>query len=103
MNKNVILVLGAGRSSAALIRYLLEHTEQDQYEVWVADLHLPSAELRIAGLENGKAFQLTEHDEAGLISLIKQSSLVISLLPPDQHNHIAQLALKEKKSVLTAS
>jgi hypothetical protein len=42
-----ILILGAGRSSSSLIRYLLDHASQDGYRVSVADLSVDLAKEKL--------------------------------------------------------
>lgn len=49
-----ILVLGAGKSSPSLISYLLEHADQYDWSVTVADLDKATAEARVGGHPGAK-------------------------------------------------
>jgi saccharopine dehydrogenase-like NADP-dependent oxidoreductase len=98
-----ILILGAGRSSASLISYLLEKALVNNWEVLVADASMESAEQRINGHKNGKALKLDISHEAEAEKLILSADLVISLMPPDFHLSVAKLCLAASKTLLTAS
>jgi saccharopine dehydrogenase-like NADP-dependent oxidoreductase len=98
-----ILILGAGRSSASLISYLLEKASVNDWEVLVADASMEAAEQKINGHKSGKALKLDISDEAGAKKLILDTDLVISLMPPDFHLPVAKLCLEASKTLLTAS
>lgn len=98
-----ILVFGAGRSSSALIEYLLAEALENNWKITVAD---QSEELVKEKTKNHPAsipavlnISSTQEKE----QLISSSDLVISLLPPTLHKSIADSALKHKKHFLTAS
>jgi saccharopine dehydrogenase-like NADP-dependent oxidoreductase len=95
-----ILVLGAGRSSSALIEYLIEYCLQSGHRLTVADASLSAAETRVKGRAIAKAFEL--EDPSG-IELIGQADVVVSLLPAFLHIQIARHCLALQKHLLTAS
>lgn len=97
-----ILVLGAGRSSSSLIQYLLDQALSNDWRIVVADTTPAIAEERIKGHERGRsiAFDI-QAPEAG--EWIKQSDVVISLLPPHLHPAVARLCLQHRCHLLTAS
>lgn len=97
-----ILVLGAGRSSAHVIRYLLENSE-GRWEVWVADVEKSASESKIYNHEYGKAFALDSHNEELRRELISKSDIVISMLPASMHPLIATDCVILKKHLITPS
>jgi saccharopine dehydrogenase-like NADP-dependent oxidoreductase len=96
-----ILVLGAGRSSSALIAYLLQQASLNQWQVIVGDLSLAAAQERIDNHPNGKAI-LFSIEDAGA-SVIATADVVVSLLPATLHPAVARLCLAYSKHLLTAS
>jgi len=98
-----ILILGAGRSSAALVTYLLEKTASNQWQIILADAFQEQAEARIRDHQSGKAVKLDISNEAETAKFIAGSDLVISLLPPDFHLAVAKACLAASKTLLTAS
>jgi saccharopine dehydrogenase-like NADP-dependent oxidoreductase len=98
-----ILVLGAGRSSASLIEYLLNESAKQGWQVSVADASLEMAQEKIKGNKNGKAVQLDINNAAQRESEIKEADLVISLLPPSFHLPVAETCVAFSKNLLTAS
>ena len=58
-----ILIIGAGRSSSSLIRYLLKHSEQEDWTIKVGDMDLSMAEEKIGGHPRGHAFHFDALDE----------------------------------------
>lgn len=98
-----ILVLGAGLSSAYLIRYLLENAQAGQWQVTVADIQLQQAQSHILNHANGKAVGLESNDVLTRNELIASHDLVISLLPPTMHVEVAQACIRFGKHLITAS
>ncbi len=93
------MLLGAGRSSSALIRYLLENASKEDWILTVADQyvdHLPAHDYLIPQREDiGNPLLLA--------ALVASHDIIISLLPPSLHVQVAEIALEEGKSMLTAS
>jgi saccharopine dehydrogenase-like NADP-dependent oxidoreductase len=98
-----ILILGAGRSSASLIDYLLNESGKQGWQVIVADASLEMAQEKIKGNKNGKAVQLDINNSAQRETEIKEADLVISLLPPAFHLPVAETCVAFSKNLLTAS
>lgn len=97
-----ILVLGAGRSSASLIRYLLKHAPVHEWEVLVGDLSEAAAIGAVGASAAGRGirFDITERSAVAIIS---SADVVISLLPPNLHPKVADICLDQRKHLLTAS
>ena len=99
-----ILVLGAGRSSGYLIRYLAQHSAVLECELIVADQDLDHAQAKIEGLPNCRAVALDPLAQPEILdALVKESVVVISLLPVSLHMQVAMSCLKNKVSLFTAS
>jgi len=101
--KKIILLFGAGKSTSALIKYLLEHSSSDDFELWVADANPALAAQKIKGNSNGRPVQLDISNAEERAELIRKSDVVISMMPPSLHILVAGDCLKEGKNLLTAS
>lgn len=97
-----ILVLGAGRSSSSLIRYLLDNASTCDWSVTVGDVSLENALSKI-GDGAGKAIRFDVNDPDSSRRIIASADIVISLLPPDFHPHVALHCLESGKHFVTAS
>ena len=98
-----ILVLGAGRSSASLIDYLLAHAVAHDWHVVVGDLAEDMARARINAHPRGTAILFDLADEARSHLTLAGADVVISLLPAALHPRVARLCLTLGKHLLTAS
>ena len=98
-----VLIIGAGRSAASLINYLLEHAASEDLEVVVADVSKESAESKIKGHSRGKAISLDVFNEKERKKIIKEADIVISMLPAHMHIDVAKDCLLYKKNMVTAS
>lgn len=98
-----IVLIGAGRSSSSLIRYLLDHAESENWMLIVADVTEKNALEKTAGHPRSKAIKFDINDEAGRVAIIAEADLVISMLPATMHYPVAVECLKQKKHLLTAS
>ncbi len=103
MNQTSVLVLGAGRSSSALISYLLTNAVECEWHVTVGDYDIAGAKERIGESKNGTAihFDITDFDNSK--KAIAKADIVLSLLPASFHPQVARLCLLFKKHLLTAS
>ena len=97
-----ILILGAGRSSSALISYVLTNVSSNDWVVIVGDISVEAARERI-GSANGSAVHFDIKDEVSSARIISDSDIVISLLPADYHPLVARLCIEMKKHFLSAS
>jgi saccharopine dehydrogenase-like NADP-dependent oxidoreductase len=100
---NTILVLGAGRSSAALIQYLLDYCGKSGGKLLAADISREAAARRVGNHSSGQAFAFDITDESGSSALIARADIVASLLPAHHHHKVAELCLKHGKHLVTAS
>ena len=98
-----ILVIGAGRSSSSLIKYLLEKSNDENLQIIVADVSKQSAEEKINGHKNGKAILLDVFDEKARKEAVQSADIVISMLPARFHLEVAKDCVAFKKNMVTAS
>lgn len=98
-----ILVLGAGLSSSYLIKYLLDHTTTENWQVTVADTNLAAAQHKTNNHPHAVAIELNIIDDSVRSVSIAEHDLVISLLPPAMHILAAKDCIKHSKHLVTAS
>ncbi|MBT1702806.1 saccharopine dehydrogenase C-terminal domain-containing protein [Chryseosolibacter indicus] len=97
-----ILVVGAGRSSASLISYLLSQAEKFSWKIVVGDTSMEAARQKVGSHPQGKVI-LFDIAQSDCLQEIEKADLVISLLPPHLHPLVAVHCLKFNKHLLTAS
>ena len=103
MSMKRILVLGAGRSSSSLIRYILENARAFQWHLTVGDLSIKSAQEKAGSFEGCEAVQFDINDTDVSKATISEADIVISLLPASFHPLVAFRCLeagKDRKSVV---
>ncbi len=98
-----ILILGAGLSTASLIKYLLDNSDKYNWKVQVADLEMKNIIDKTENHKNSEAIILDASDNQQLNNLIKKVDIVISMLPPSMHDDVAKLALEHNTNMITAS
>ena len=98
-----ILIVGAGRSSAALVRYLLEKSFIEKLKVIIADISVENAKKLVQGHENATIVELDIFNIESRKALVNSADIVISMLPARFHMEIAKDCLAFGKSLVTAS
>ena len=98
-----ILILGAGLSASTCIRYLLDHSREQQWEITLGDINEELARQKIGGHPNGKAIEFDVFNDSQRDHLISRADIVISMLPPRMHVVVAESCVKNKKHLVTAS
>lgn len=98
-----ILLLGAGMSASTLIKYLLEHSTSENWQVHVVDQDLALVESKLAGHPNGVAHAFNALDSSTRIPYIQTADLVISMLPAIYHVGVAQDCIALGKHLITPS
>ncbi len=97
-----ILILGAGRSSSALISYILKNSAAHQWNVTVGDFSMEAARERI-GNNSANAISFDIQNKEASRATIGQADIVVSLIPAHFHHLVAQICVEKKKHLLTAS
>lgn len=98
-----ILVLGAGKSSSYLIKYLTEQAAILDWQITIADSDIQAAQKKIGRNKFAQAAWLDATNLNALTKLVGLNHLVISLLPPQMHIEVAKICLLHKKHLITAS
>lgn len=95
-----ILVLGAGLVSKPLVEYLLKISD---YYVTLVDKIIERAEEIIGKSTNGMAMGFDANNGEELERIIKESDIVVSLLPWFLHERVAKVCIKHCKNMVTTS
>lgn len=98
-----ILLFGAGKSATSLIDYLLTNAPRQKWHLTVADHDLALIKSKIGKSYYATASDLDIKDQDTRQQLIRDTDLVISLLPPPLHIIVAKDCIQYKKNLLTAS
>ena len=98
-----ILIIGAGRSSTSLIKYLLEHAPSEDWNITIAEKDISLAETKIEGSDRAKVVSFDVFDAEQLNRLVSEHDMIISMLPASLHIHVARKCAELKKHFLTAS
>ncbi len=98
-----ILVIGAGRSSSFLIKYLLSNAAHENWQITVGDMSLELANEKVEQCEYAKAIRFDVNDEGECARQIQKVDIVISMLPASMHILVAQQCIRFKKHLVTAS
>ena len=98
-----ILIIGAGLSSSTLIKYLLDHSDSHNWKVKLADMSLETATSKLNRHPNGEAVEFDVFNEKQRRSEIKESDIVVSMLPASMHHLVAECCIEFKKKMVTAS
>lgn len=99
-----ILLLGAGRSTASLIAYLLHHAPAQNWHLTIGDLstdHLADLRARHAGYLTLLPFDINQPQNLG--ELVEAADVVISMLPAAFHLPVAQACVLKGRDLVTAS
>ncbi len=95
-----VLVLGAGLVAGPLVKYLLD---QPDFFVAVADVEAGRASRLVGGHPRGAAEVLDIADKDALAAAVGRADLVVSLVPYTFHPLVAELAIEQGRSMVTAS
>jgi saccharopine dehydrogenase-like NADP-dependent oxidoreductase len=98
-----VLILGAGLSASSLIRYLLSHSEEHNWQIRVVDRHLDALEKKLGNHPNSVALCFNALDSIERRPEIAQADLVISMLPASFHPEVAQDCIDHHKNLITPS
>ena len=98
-----ILIIGAGKSSSALIKYLLDTSEQENLFLTIGDISTENAHKLINNHQNATAIVLDVFDKKQREEQIQKADLVISMLPARFHIDVAKDCITFNKHMVTAS
>ncbi len=98
-----ILVIGAGRSSSSLIRYLLNIAETQDWEITLTDRDQDIVSQKINNHPRGRGLSFDALNRTERLPELERADLVISMLPARFHLEIAKDCLQLKKNLITPS
>ena len=98
-----ILIIGAGRSTTSLIRYLIEKSSSENLHITIGDISLESAQKLTKNHLNAKGILLDVFNEKQREEAVKAADIVISMLPARFHIEVAKDCITFGKNLVTAS
>tara|TARA_B110000977_G_scaffold58007_1_gene78860 strand:- start:1322 stop:2656 length:1335 start_codon:yes stop_codon:yes gene_type:complete len=98
-----ILVIGSGRSSTSLIKYLLDNSTSENWKITVVDFNLELANSKINNHLNGFSFKLDANNDVKRKEFIESADVVISMLPAHMHFKVLKDAVDCGVHVITPS
>ncbi len=98
-----ILVIGSGKSTSYLIKYLLDKSETEKLYITIGDINIDHARSVINNHPNAQAIILDVFDANSRTSAIKETDIVISMLPARFHIDVAKDCILYGKNMVTAS
>ncbi|MCC6600988.1 MAG: saccharopine dehydrogenase NADP-binding domain-containing protein [Crocinitomicaceae bacterium] len=98
-----ILIIGAGRSSSDLIRYLLGKAPNSGWKIRIGDKDPSFAAQKLASSPHGEAFFFDVSDEEQRRSEIADADIVISMVPASMHLVVANDCIHFAKNAITPS
>lgn len=98
-----ILVIGAGRSSTSLIRYLIEQAGPLNWRIAVGDMDVDLAASKTKGSPHAEPFVLNALNDDDRSRAIEAADFVISMLPARFHTLVVKDCIRFRKPVITPS
>ncbi|WP_412986852.1 saccharopine dehydrogenase family protein [Pontimicrobium sp. IMCC45349] len=98
-----ILVIGSGKSSSYLIKYFLDKAESENLHITIGDINIENAQKLIGQNPRANAIVLDVFNEKSRTEAIKNSDIVVSMLPARFHIEVAKDCVTYGKNMVTAS
>jgi saccharopine dehydrogenase-like NADP-dependent oxidoreductase len=98
-----ILIVGAGKSSTYLIKYLIEQVSKLRWKLTIADANPISIREKTGATEFATIVELDINNETERRNLVKQHDIIVSLMPAHLHVLLAKDCLDFAKHLVTAS
>ena len=98
-----ILVVGAGKSTAYLLNYLLEKSGPEKLHLTIGDLHPEAISSEFSSHHACTVMHLDIFDEDARKQVIASSDIVVSMLPARFHIKVAEDCIQYEKHLVTAS
>ncbi|MCI2228927.1 saccharopine dehydrogenase NADP-binding domain-containing protein [Polaribacter sp. MSW13] len=98
-----ILIIGAGKSSSSLIKYLLDKSDEENLYLTIGDISTENAKKLINNHKNAEAILIDVFDKNQREETIKKADVVISMLPARFHLQVAKDCISFNKHMVTAS
>jgi saccharopine dehydrogenase (NAD+, L-glutamate forming) len=98
-----ILIIGAGKSSSYLIKYLLDKVESENLHVTIGDVNVKNAQNLVGKNSKANIIHLDVFDADSRRNAVKEADIVVSMLPARFHIEVAKDCITYKKHMVTAS
>lgn len=98
-----VLLIGSGKSSSYLLKYLLNKSAEENLFITVGDINIENSKKIIGNHENAATICLDIFDETSRKDAIKNADIVVSMLPATLHIEIAKDCIAFEKNMVTAS
>ena len=98
-----ILIIGAGKSTSSLAKYLGQKSQEYGLEITIADKDILQAEKMASLSPHLKARALDIFNDDERKAMVKASDIVVSMLPARFHIQVAYDCLEFEKHMVTAS
>lgn len=98
-----ILVIGSGKSSSYLLKYLSEKAVSEKLHITVGDIHLENVNKLIKNSKNVNTISLDVFNASSRSEAIKNADIVVSMLPARFHIEVAKDCVLYGKHMVTAS
>lgn len=98
-----ILIIGAGKSSSSLIKYLLDKSEIENLQLTIGDIAIENAKKIIKNHKNATIILFDVFDKNQREKEIKKADIVVSMLPARFHIEVAKDCIRFNKNMVTAS
>ncbi len=98
-----ISIIGAGRSSSALIQYLDQKATEHGWHIYISDRNLDLAQERVKGMSACEAISLDALDAAERRAHLQGKDIVISMLPASMHTEVVRDCIEMGIHVITPS
>ncbi|WP_431110726.1 saccharopine dehydrogenase family protein [Winogradskyella poriferorum] len=98
-----ILIIGAGKSSSYLIKYLLDKSQSENLQITIGDLNVENAKKLVSDHNDVNIIHLDVFDSNSRSKAVKNADIVISMLPARFHIEVARDCVTYKKHMVTAS
>jgi len=85
-----ILIIGAGKSTAYIVKYLTSKSLKENLFIKIGDIDLNSAKNLVDGQKNVNAIEFDIFNKSNSSKEIAQSDIVISMLPAKFHILVAK-------------
>jgi len=98
-----ILIIGAGKSSSYLIKYLLDKTQSENLHITIGDLNVENAKKLVGDSSKATIIHLDVFNAESRIAAVKNADIVVSMLPARFHIEVAKDCITYKNHMVTAS
>src|SRR5699024_5193204 len=98
-----ILIIGAGKSTSSLIKYLQEKSTEEDLHLKIGDISIENARSYAKDHAETEAITLDVFNQAEREKEIKAADIVVSMLPARFHIEVAKDCVKFKKNLFTPS